>query len=247
MRVLRLPAIILLASSFLSFGARSHSQDVKKSAAATPVSKQDDKNWMARHEALLKIAKKGEVDVVFFGDSITERWANNAAWRKSFAPLKSANFGIGGDRTEHVLWRITEGKELEGISPKVAVLLIGANNFRADSEEIADGITAIVTELRKAKPQMKILLLGVFPRGPRKPSDPTKVIPEEQAKTKAINDRIAKLDDGKNVFFMDIGGKFLNKDGHLLQENMPDFLHLSPKGYEIWADAIEGKVKELLK
>jgi lysophospholipase L1-like esterase len=185
--------------------------------------------------------------VLFLGDSITERWANNAAWKKSFAPLKAANFGIGGDRTEHVLWRITEGKELEGITPKVAVLLIGANNFHMKGEEIAVGIEAIVTELRKAKPQMKIFLLGIFPRGPRKPSDPTKVVPEEQPKTKAINDRIAKLDDGRSVFFMDIGGKFLNKDGHLLQENMPDFLHLSPKGYEIWADAIEGKVRELLK
>ncbi len=243
----RLPAFILPSLALLLSIAPAHSQEAKKNAAVIPVSKPDDKNWMARHESLLKVAKKGDVDVLFLGDSITERWAGNAAWRKSFAPLKAANFGIGGDRTEHVLWRITAGKELAGITPKVAVLLIGANNFHMKSEEIADGITAIVAELRKAKPQMKILLLGVFPRGSRKPSDPTKVAPEEQAKTKAINDRIAKLDDGKNVFFMDIGGKFLNKDGNLLQENMPDFLHLSPRGYEIWADAIEGKVKELLK
>lgn len=240
-------AVILLAGALLSSTALSNARDAKRSAAVTPVSKQDDKNWIARHEMLLKIAKKGDVDVLFLGDSITERWANNAAWRRSFEPLKAANFGIGDDRTEHVLWRITEGKELEGITPKVAVLLIGANNFHLQSEEIADGIKAIVTELRKAKPQMKILLLGVFPRGPRKPSDLNRVAPEEQPKTRAINDRIAKLDDGKSVIFMDIGAKFLNKDGYLSKELMPDFLHLSAKGYDIWADAIEGKVKELLK
>ena len=242
----RLHAVTLLVIAFISHPRLTHAE-AKKNPAVIPVSKPDDKNWIARHEQLLKIAKKGDVDVLFLGDSITERWANNAAWKKSFAPLKAANFGVGGDRTEHVLWRITSGKELEGIDPKVAVLLIGANNFNLKAVDIADGITAIVAELRRAKPRLKILLLGVLPRGPRKPSDPSKVVPEEQPKTKAINDRLAKLDDGKSVVFMDIGGRFLNKDGNLLQENMPDFLHLSPKGYEIWADAIEGKVKELLK
>jgi lysophospholipase L1-like esterase len=242
-----LAAVIVLAATLLSSTALSNAQDAKRSAAVTPVSRQDDKNWMARHEMLLKIAKRGGVDVLFLGDSITERWANNAAWKRSFEPLKAANFGIGGDRTEHVLWRISEGKELQGITPKVSVLLIGANNFHLNSEEIADGIKAIVTELRKAKPQMKVLLLGVFPRGPRKPRDPSKVAPEEQRKTKDINARIARLADGKNVVYMDIGDQFLDKNGNLSKEIMPDFLHLSAKGYDIWAEAIEGRVKEMLK
>ena len=129
----------------------------------------------------------------------------------------------------------------------MAVLLIGANNFHLDATVISDGVKSIVVELRKAKPQMKVLLLGVFPRGPRKPIDPTKVAPEDQTKTKAINAGIAKLADGKNVFFMDIGAKFLDSDGNLSKENMPDFLHLSAKGYDIWAHSIEGTVKELLK
>src|SRR5690348_111913 len=104
-----------------------------------------------RHKAFLEIAKKGGVEVLFLGDSITHGWEGQAAWKKYFEPLKAANFGIGGDRTQHVLWRITEGKELEGINPKAAVIMIGTNNMGPNSsEEIADGVAAIVSTLRKA-------------------------------------------------------------------------------------------------
>src|SRR5262249_25549311 len=151
------------------------------------------------------------------------------------------NFGIGGDRTEHVLWRITEGKELEGISPKVAVVMIGTNNMGANSaEQIADGVTAIVHELRKQKPDMHILLLGIFPRG----AQPTNMFRD---KIKETNKIIAKLDDGKKVHYLDIGAKFLEPDGSLSKEVMPDALHLSPKGYDIWTEAIKAQVEKLLK
>ena len=117
------------------------------------------------HEKFLSQAKKGDIDLLFLGDSITQGWNNNEVWRRHFGPRKAANFGIGGDRTEHVLWRIQNG-ELEGIAPKVTVLMIGTNNSGANTpEEIAQGITAIVDELRKRLPNTKILLLGVFPRG----------------------------------------------------------------------------------
>jgi lysophospholipase L1-like esterase len=208
-------------------------------------------NWKARHEKFLARAKEGGVDVLFLGDSITQGWegAGKEAWKKTFEPLKAANFGIGGDRTEDVLWRITEGKELEGIDPKAVVLMIGTNNTGTNSaEEIASGVTAIVKTLRDKEPQAKVLLLGVFPRAGKRPADATKVAGEElHPKIKEINQRIGKLDDGKHVVYLDIGGEFLDKDGALSKEIMPDFLHLSPKGYAIWAEAVEGKVKELLK
>jgi lysophospholipase L1-like esterase len=180
------------------------------------------------------------------------RWEDDGrkAWAEHFAPLKAVNLGIGGDQTGHVLWRITEGKELEPIKPKAAVIMIGTNNTGAHSaEQIAGGIKAIVEELRKQKPEMKILLLGVFPRAGKRPDKTaTRVEPENlHPKIKQINAIIAKFDDGKTVFYKDVGAKFLDKDGGLPKSVMPDYLHLSPKGYEIWADAIKDDLKKLLK
>src|SRR5436190_8716596 len=131
--------------------------------AAKPLNRDND-----RHKQFLKIVEKGEGDVIFLGDSITQGWEGKGkkAWADNLAPLKAVNLGIGGDQTGHVLWRITEGKELEPLKPKVAVIMIGTNNTGGHTaEQIAGGIKAIVEELRKQKPQMKILLLGVFPRG----------------------------------------------------------------------------------
>jgi len=216
----------------------------KGNPAATPAPRmgkggQPDANWMKRHEGFVKIAKRGDVDVLFLGDSITDGWRKQKAWKKSFAPLKAANFGIGGDRTEHVLWRISNG-ELEGIKPRVAVLMIGTNNTGSNSaEQIAAGIKAIVHKIKELSPQTKILLLGVFPRGP----EPNTKGREKIAK---INQDIAKLDDGKRVKYMDIGAKFTKDDGTLTKDIMPDFLHLSRRGYEIWAEAIAPTVRELL-
>jgi lysophospholipase L1-like esterase len=196
-----------------------------------------------RHKQFLEIAKKGDVDVLFLGDSITHAWETDGAqeWKKNFAPLKAANFGIGGDQTGHVLWRLTKGMELEGINPKVAVIMIGTNNMSSHkAQEIAGGIEAIVAVLRKQRPECKILLLGIFPRNP-------KATDSVRDKIKETNTRIAKLDDGKNIQYRDIGSKFLEEDGSLSKEIMPDYLHLSPKGYAIWAEAIKPDVEKLLK
>lgn len=219
----------------------------KKNPAATPSPRLDkggkpNAGWMKRHEGFVEIAKKGDVNVLFLGDSITDAWRGKAArptWEKYFVPLKAANFGIGGDRTEHVLWRISNG-ELQGIQPKVAVLMIGTNNAGSNSaEQIAEGITAIVKKLGELSPRTKVLLLGVFPRGP-KAGTPIR------EKIAQINKTISKLDDGKRVKYLDIGDKFLKNDGELTKDIMPDFLHLSARGYEIWGDAIAPAVQRMV-
>ncbi|WP_395730126.1 platelet-activating factor acetylhydrolase IB subunit [Prosthecobacter sp.] len=199
--------------------------------------------FIASHQRFVSIAKQGKAQLVFLGDSITAGWAGNGkeVWAKAFTQYTPANFGIGGDRTQHVLWRIQNG-ELEIIKPKAVVLMIGTNNSGSDSAEgIAKGVTVIVETIRAKQPQAKILLLAVFPRGEKASPNPGR------DKLKQVNAIIAKLDDGKNVFFLDIGGKFMQPDGSLTKEIMPDFLHLSPAGYQIWADAIGPKLAELMK
>ena len=198
--------------------------------------------FMAAHERFVAQAKEGSAQLVFLGDSITAGWnSKKEIWDKAFGAYKPVNFGIGGDRTQHVLWRIENG-ELDGIKPKAAVVMIGTNNSGTDpAEGIAKGVTRIVETIRARQPQAKILLLAVFPRG-------EKASPNAgRDKLKQVNAIIAKLDDGKNVFFLDIGDKFLQPDGSLTKEIMPDFLHLSVAGYQIWADAIGPKLAELMK
>jgi beta-glucosidase len=193
--------------------------------------------WMRLHRGLVERATKGGVDLLFLGDSITQLW-NDEIWNRFYGPRHAANFGICGDRTQHVLWRIQNG-ELEGIDPKVVVLMIGTNNTDSCSaEEITQGVTAIVAELRHRLPRAKILLLGVFPRGER----PDAI----RAKLDSVNELMAKLDDGSAVKFLDIGMAFLNEDGTISPEIMPDYLHLSLQGYRIWAEAMEPTLHAML-
>lgn len=196
------------------------------------------------HRSFNEISKKGEAQLVFLGDSITQGWggAGKAAWDSTWAPLKAANFGIGGDRTEHVLWRLEHGN-FDGLKPKLTVLMIGTNNSGHRMDPAADtaaGVKAIVEKLQAKQPQMKILLLGVFPRG-EKPTDAYRV------RTNEINALISKQADGTKVTYMDLSPEFVQADGTISKEIMPDFLHLSPKGYDLWTAAIAPKVKELMK
>lgn len=201
-----------------------------------------NKGFADAHKKFVEVAQEGKAELVFLGDSITAGWnGKKDIWEKAFSQYKPANFGIGGDRTQHVLWRITNG-ELDGIKPKAVVLMIGTNNSGGDSAEgIAKGITVIVETIRAKQPQAKILLLAVFPRGEKASPNPAR------DKLKEVNFIIAKLDDGKSIHFLDIGEKFLQPDGSLSKEIMPDFLHLSAAGYQIWADAIGPKLAELMK
>ena len=236
-----LPVAPIFAAFVLSLTTLS-AQEATPTPRPSTTDPQPRNPWIDQHEGYVKKAKAGNIDVVFFGDSITQGW-NSAReiWAERFEPLKAANFGIGGDRTENVLWRIQNG-ELEGYKPKVAVVMIGTNNLsgqRNNPTEVAAGVTAIVEEIKKRTPDTKILLLGIFPRNEKPDSPARKDIAQ-------VNEIIAKLDDGKTVTFMDIGKQFLQPDGTITKETMPDFLHLTPKGYQIWADAIKDKLAELL-
>ena len=197
--------------------------------------------WMKRHESFNKRAAMGDADLVFIGDSITQGWEGKGkgVWEKFYGKRKAVNLGIGGDRTQHVIWRLDNGN-LYNIKPKVAVIMIGTNNSGSNTpEQIADGVEVIVKQLRKKTPDTKILLLAVFPRGTNN-DDKRRQVNE---KTNAI---FSKFDDGKHVHYLDIGKKFLEKDGTLTKEIMPDLLHLSEKGYTIWAESIEEKLATLL-
>ena len=200
--------------------------------------------FLASHDKYVATAKEGKTQLLFLGDSITAGWATRGkeVWAKSFTQWEPANFGIGGDRTQHVLWRIENG-ELDGIKPKVAVLMIGTNNVSTDpAEGIAKAVTKIVETIRAKTPETKILLLAVFPRGELASPNPAR------DKIAEVNATIAKLEDDQHVFFMDIGGKFLQPDGTLPKDIMPDSLHPNDAGYQIWADAIHHpKLTELMK
>lgn len=216
-----------------------------------------DPAWVKRHEGFVATARQGGVDVLFLGDSITDFWRREQTaaqvggkkiWDANYANLRAANFGISGDRTQHVLWRLENG-ELDGIKPKVAVLMIGTNNtgFERDNTtprntpaETVEGVAAIVRKLRTSLPETRILLLAIFPRG-EKPDHP------QRRQVDEINVAIARLADGKNVRYLDIGTKFLAADGTLTKEIMPDALHPGEKGYEIWAAAIKQPLADLLK
>ena len=208
--------------------------------------------FRTKHAANLEVAKQGDVDLLFMGDSITDFWRNagapgvvnpptagKAVFDKYFGTMKVANFGISGDTTQGVLYRLLDG-EGQGFQPKAIMLMIGTNNSAAaSSAEIAEGVGAIVMEMRKDFPAAKILLLAIFPRG-----DPGSAV---RKTVLDVNPIIAKLADNRNVFYLDIGDKFLDAGGNLTPDIMPDKLHPTEKGYEIWAQAVIQPLTDLLK
>ena len=208
-----------------------------------------DAAWIKRHEGFVDQAKAGGIDLLFLGDSITDFWRSRGSnvWNTCYGSRHAANFGISGDRTQHVLWRMDHG-EVDGIKPKVVVLMIGTNNTgkerdgkttRNTAPEAVEGVTAVVHELRAKLPGSKILLLAIFPRG-----DKTNPMRDE---LRQINLQLALLADGKTVKFLDIGPHFLEADGNISKEVMPDLLHPSAKGYEIWAKSMEPTLDQMLK
>jgi lysophospholipase L1-like esterase len=197
-----------------------------------------------RHEAFVEVAKQGNIDLLLHGDSITDWWvqgdANKAMFDKYFGAMRTANFAIAGDTTQGVLWGLKNG-EGQGFQPKAVMVMIGTNNSGQNTgAEIAEGVGAVVLEMRKDFPNAKILLLAIFPRG--LPGDPVR------DKIAEANRIIARLDDRQHVFYFDIGAKFLDDRGVFLPEAFrPDNLHPLAKGYDIWGEAVKEKLAELMK
>ncbi len=211
-------------------------------SAVIPDTRGDQPRWRERDAAMTRQAAAGGVDLAFIGDSITQGWEGNgkSVWEKYYGHRKAINLGIGGDRTEHVIWRLTNGN-LGKIQPKVAVLMIGTNNtghFDQDPSQVAAGVERILEILRERLPDTKVVLHGIFPRG----AGPLDL---KRLNNIAINQHIRRLADGDRVHFLEIGDQFLEPDGSIRKEIMPDLLHLSTEGYERWAKALEPTLKNL--
>ena len=229
----------LLSLGFLLFTVGNILAEVPKHSAVTPASRGGD--WWAERAKLLnqRVQDAQDTELIFIGDSITQGWegAGKNIWEERYAPYKAVNLGIGGDRTQHVIYRLQNGN-LKGIKPKAAVIMIGTNNSNGidnTAEQIIEGVGEIVAILRATTPETKVLLLGIFPRGEN--------INEQRGKLLQINQVLAKHDDGDKVRYLDIGHRFVTMEGLIPAEIMPDYLHLSPAGYKIWADAIDPHLK----
>jgi beta-glucosidase len=237
-RTLSLAALLCLALAPLA-----PAQTAYEGGDATEPAARDADWWTQLHEKFLDRARQGEVDLLFLGDSITQGWNDNDVWKRYYGPRRPANFGIGGDRTQHVLWRLDHG-EAEGFTPKAVVLMIGTNNIGSDSpKQIAEGNRAILDRIHKAWPEAKVLLLGVFPRGADRQT--AAEVADLDPRPAEINAILKTFDDRDYVTYLDISRAFLDDSGKLPKSIMPDFLHLSPEGYRRWAEAMEPALWEL--
>lgn len=185
---------------------------------------------------------QGQAEVVFVGDSITQGWEGNGkqVWAKYYAPRHALNLGISSDHTQHVLWRLDHGN-LDGLKPKVAIVLIGVNNIPDDQNtprQVLEGVTAVVQKLREKLPETKVLLLGIFPF--------REDFCAQRAKALQVNQALHKLDDGQWIRFLDIGHLLIQSDGKISKNIMRDFLHPSAAGYRLWAEAMEPDLATML-
>ena len=204
-------------------------------------------DWAERHAACVALMKSRQPEIVMLGDSITHFWGGEpvggrrtgaAEWDRFFAGKRVVNLGYGWDRTENVLWRLTHG-EFDKVSPKVVIVMIGANNMDLNTpDEITAGIHAICAELHRRAPAAHILLLGIFPGGPKPGAT--------RAKVGAVNERIARLDGRDGVTYVDLGKTFLQADGSISSDVMYDYFHPTAKGYEMWAAAMSPTLTRLM-
>ena len=211
--------------------------------AIQPVSRTDS-NSMLAHAQLIEKAKKGGIDLYFEGDSITRRWGALdypellANWKQNFFGWNAADFGWGADQVQNILWRLENG-ELDGVNPKVVVLLGGTNNVgnRATADEVTRGLEEIVRVIQAKAPAATIILMGIFPRNDKMEYMPT---------IESINANLAKMADGRKVRYLNINDKLASADGKLFDGMTKDKLHPTAKAYQLWADALKPVLTELL-
>ncbi len=218
-------------------------------ATATPAARTNsaivgvprDGKAVIRTQEVLRRAREnpGKCDIVFIGDSITQGWEGSGknVWQKYYGKRKCLNLGVSGDRTQHVLWRFEQG-QLDGLKPKHAVLMIGTNNSNKDDNSEADileGVQTIVKQIRERLPKTHLVLVNIFPRGQSFSSQRGKIL--------QVNQALEKMADGKYIEYLDIGSQLIEADGSISKSIMPDYLHLTEKGYEVWAQALKSKVR----
>ncbi len=226
-------AAALLLSAAAALGQTNPAPELNQCIRPVPREGQGYERFLELNKRVKQ--SQGRAEVIFVGDSITQGWEGNgkAVWAKYYAPRHALNLGIGSDHTQHVLWRLDHGN-LDGLKPKVAVVLIGVNNIPDDNNtprHVLEGVTAVVRRLREKLPETKVLLLGIFPF--------REDFCAQRGKALQVNQALHKLDDGRWVRFLDIGHLFIQPDGKISKDMMRDFLHLSPTGYRLWAEAIE--------
>jgi beta-glucosidase len=227
---------LLFFLSVLLVSGATFAQTTNTAVIPVPMSKP---GWMERHESMNAKARQGKIDLIYIGDSIVQRYegVGKPVWDHYYAPRNALNLGISGDRTQHVIWRLDHGN-IDGITPKLAIVMIGQNNGGHNSAtEIAEGVTEVVKRIRTKLPDTKILLLGIFQRR-EKPTPERAVLAE-------ANEIISKLADS-SISYMDINSVFVQPDGTIPATLMPDYEHPSELGFKRWAEAIETKVAELI-
>jgi lysophospholipase L1-like esterase len=232
--------ILGVTGSFAALSIGVSAQGGAGGSATTPVPR-DDTWWQERHEAMNERVAAGDVDLIFIGDSITQGWEGhgNEVWEEYYGNRNAVNLGISGDRTQHVLWRLANGN-IDGIAPKLAVVMIGTNNYLDNSaEEIGGGIQAVVRSLRSRLPETKVLLLGIFPREQQPGPVRDKLLEASEVASKAAA-------QDAMVRYLDLSAAFLDDEGALPAAIMPDYLHPQAEGYTIWAAMIEPHVAELM-
>jgi lysophospholipase L1-like esterase len=247
-----LPVSIFFAFAFLS-GAAPQQEDVSKrlQISVTQPAPRSDTNSMLAHQQLLQKAKQGKIDIYFVGDSITRRWGATdqqyrpllESWNTNFFGWNAANFGWGGDRIENILWRLRNG-ELDGVNPKVIVILAGINNVGTEPgdaqkvDSVTQGMKALVEACQARASNATIIVTAIFPR-----NDNMAVVPTIYQ----INRNLARLADGRKVRFLDINDKLADGEGKLFPGMMnADQLHPALKAYQIWADALKPIFTEIL-
>lgn len=234
---------VMVAMVLCATGLRaqtSQTPDVNPCVIPSPRTDTSTNRFRALNERVKELGPKAKV--IFVGDSITQGWEGSGqdVWAKYYSKRNALNLGIGSDHTQHVLWRLERGN-LNGLKPKVAVVLIGVNNCPDEANTprmVLEGVTAVVKQLREKLPQTKVLLLGIFPF--------REDFNLQRAKALQVNQALHKLDDGKWVSFLDFGHVFIGSDGKIAKSMMRDFVHLSPDGYRLWAEAMETTLAKLL-